>query len=80
VAAERDAWLADHGEATLALMRAEQEMLAHDRDALREDLMTRARDRPVMELAERDAWAKDALAEMQCACSAGAQRRLDLGP
>jgi hypothetical protein len=43
-AAARDAWLEEHGETTLALVRAEQQRRADDLDELRSDLATRAQD------------------------------------
>lgn len=79
-AAERDAWVEEHGWPTLALVRAEQQRRADDRDELRSDLATRAQDLWPLDLGERDAWVTQAAAELQPNELPPPELELDVGP
>jgi Ti-type conjugative transfer relaxase TraA len=58
----REAWLAENGEKTLALLRAERAASEQERDALRDELAATSSDRHLSPVAERDDLARDALA------------------
>ena len=58
----REAWLTEHGETTLALLRAERAANERERDALRDELAATSSDRRLSPVAERDDLVRDALA------------------
>jgi Ti-type conjugative transfer relaxase TraA len=58
----REAWLAEHGETTLALLRAERAASEQQRDALRDELAATSPDRHLSPVAERGDLVRDALA------------------
>jgi Ti-type conjugative transfer relaxase TraA len=57
----REAWLAEHGETTLALLRAERAASEQQRDALRDELAATSPDRHLSPVAERGDLVRDAL-------------------
>jgi len=58
----REAWLAEHGETTVALLRAERAASEQERDALRDELAATSPDRHLSPVAERGDLVRDALA------------------
>jgi len=75
----REAWLAEHGETTLALLHVEGERHAWERDELRDELIARGRERPAEGLLERDALVNADVAALQAAELPPAAPDLDVG-
>jgi len=75
----REAWIAENGEATLALLSVEREREASERDELRNQLVARAHERPAGDLASRDACVHADVAELQPAEVPPAAPDLDVG-
>ena len=76
----REAWLAEDGEATLALLRSDGDRRASERDELRDDLVARGRERPPGELSARDALVSADVAALQPAELPPVAPDLDMGP
>jgi hypothetical protein len=77
---DREVWLAEHGETTLALLNEECGRQASERDELRDQLVARAHERPAGDLASRDVYVHADVAELQPAEIPPAAPGLDIGP
>jgi len=75
----REAWLAEHGETTLALLQVEAGLRANELDELRGELIAKADERPAGELADRDACVRADLAALQPAVLRPPAPDLDVG-